>query len=269
MMAPRRSKRAWRRVTRSPKGASTSAAAARASASWSIPRSRRSGRASSRSRACPAPPSVASTSDPGRDRPEQLDDAVGHHGHGGGKRWSLLVGCDPRGSAPSGFAHREPPGRRLPPGFLPWLTRRKRAELGLSILPTGRLRMSERTGLCHGLVASSSLLLRVWLRVVLGGACVRLSRLSARPAVGPSRLPLGAAAGIDGVEALGVPDLDPVVDADHRDAAAELEAGELAELAVDQDPTLGVDRHLEGLGRLRAHDSCGRPRLRRSLSLRS
>src|SRR3954454_19751051 len=96
----------------------------------------------------------------------------------------------------------------------PRLARRKRAELGLSILPTGRLQMSDFSGPWF-VRSSASFPVGAW-------SLVALCALEGGPATGHHV-----------VVRLGVPDLDPVERARHHDLGAELQAGELAQGAVD------------------------------------
>ena len=139
MTMPRVSNRALRSVTRSPKASRAKAAAASASGSWSRPTTATIGLASRITRACPPPPTVASTTVPGGTASKSR--AMCSAMTGWWRKRSLTV---PRCSA-TGIACRLPAAPRpaVAAGISPRLARRKRAELGLSIF-AGRETAGER-----------------------------------------------------------------------------------------------------------------------------
>src|SRR3954447_354152 len=226
MTVSRWSNRACRRVPRSPTGARTAAAAVSAAGSRSIPTSERSGRASSSSRAWPPPPTVASTNTPGGTgrKISTIRSAIT------GRWWNSVIGRILHSAGhrtPSGPFVRSSAAPRpaVAAGMSPRLARRKRAELGLSILPTGRLQMSEVSGAWF--VRSSASFLLVLALCALEG---------------------GPATGHHVVVGLDVPDLDPVEGAGDHHAGAELQPGEVPQRPVDADAALGVHGGFEGAG---------------------
>ncbi len=101
---------------RSPKRSSASCAATTATGSRSMPRSRRSGRASSRSPACPPPPAVASMTVPGGTGKSRSTTSRPMTG-----RWTnaALTWCSPVSSGADTGSATGPPVGRCRSGFLP------------------------------------------------------------------------------------------------------------------------------------------------------
>ena len=96
-------------ATRSPKGSRRSAAAARASLSWSSPSTRRCSWASSSAEACPPPPTVASTTQPG-----------GTGANSSTMRSTSTGSCrNSEAASPPASLTCSPPGSWCPPGCLP------------------------------------------------------------------------------------------------------------------------------------------------------
>ena len=261
---PRWSNRARTSVTRSPKGARPARGGSQRA--W-VPveaEDRRSGRASRSAgrarhrRPWHRPPRRAGT---GRNS-STISSAITGWWWNGAVMVSA-VSCRVLQRRPPGPRSSAAPRSAVAAGMSPRRARRKRAELGLSILPTGRLRMSGAgPGSSLSIRSSSSSLLVGWVRSWAVGR-------SGRPSVRSGRALEGQAAG--GVDALEAPRRARSRPGRRRPTTTTGLPGsrpaKLRSVAVDGDAALPVDGDGEGVAGLGAQ--LGRGQLASLLPARS